>query len=181
MVELTVFQNNKTQILSDDRKGILDQIFKSRIPPQYEKHCCRFLKQDDLLAYEARKKVCTSDFTNFNYLTIDIQNLRSEVYITALSLPPSCYLSISVIFPLERKWKEKIVSLNDWSSFQIRRVDPTLDMEPDEGDDYIHLQDHGLPHGETRRFWIHSMSHTRDHPRSSSTSMQPWSFEEELC
>ncbi|XP_070006723.1 uncharacterized protein LOC107765249 isoform X4 [Nicotiana tabacum] len=119
MVELTVFQNNKTQILSDDRKGILDQIFKSRIPPQYEKHCCRFLKQDDLLAYEARKK--------------------------------------------------------------IRRVDPTLDMEPDEGDDYIHLQDHGLPHGETRRFWIHSMSHTRDHPRSSSTSMQPWSFEEELC
>lgn len=25
-------------------------------------------------------------------------------------------------------------------SFQIRRVDPTLDMEADEGDDYIHIQ-----------------------------------------
>uniref|UniRef100_A0A5B7AVC9 Putative RNA polymerase II transcription factor B subunit 1-1 isoform X1 n=1 Tax=Davidia involucrata TaxID=16924 RepID=A0A5B7AVC9_DAVIN len=29
---------------------------------------------------------------------------------------------------------------------KIRRVDPTLDMEADEGDDYMHLQDHGLPH-----------------------------------
>ncbi|XP_047318320.1 general transcription and DNA repair factor IIH subunit TFB1-1-like isoform X1 [Impatiens glandulifera] len=29
---------------------------------------------------------------------------------------------------------------------KIRRVDPTLDMEADEGDDYTHLQDHGLVH-----------------------------------
>ncbi|KAM7499049.1 hypothetical protein LguiA_023463 [Lonicera macranthoides] len=28
---------------------------------------------------------------------------------------------------------------------KIRRVDPTLDMEADEGDDYTHLPDHGLP------------------------------------
>ncbi|MBA0604925.1 hypothetical protein Godav_017551 [Gossypium davidsonii] len=29
-------------------------------------------------------------------------------------------------------------------SLQIRRVDPTLDMEADEGDDYTHLPDHGI-------------------------------------
>ncbi|WMV48727.1 hypothetical protein MTR67_042112 [Solanum verrucosum] len=33
---------------------------------------------------------------------------------------------------------------------KIRRVDPTLDMEADEGDDYMHLPDHGLPQGETK-------------------------------
>ncbi|GFZ12686.1 hypothetical protein Acr_23g0010710 [Actinidia rufa] len=27
---------------------------------------------------------------------------------------------------------------------KIRRVDPTVDMDADEGDDYIHLQDHGI-------------------------------------
>ncbi|XP_058208888.1 general transcription and DNA repair factor IIH subunit TFB1-1-like isoform X2 [Rhododendron vialii] len=34
-----------------------------------------------------------------------------------------------------------------WASearHKIRRVDPTLDMEADEGDDYIHLPDHGM-------------------------------------
>ncbi|KAK4363933.1 hypothetical protein RND71_015291 [Anisodus tanguticus] len=35
---------------------------------------------------------------------------------------------------------------------KIRRVDPTLDMEADEGDDYMHLPDHGLPQGETKEF-----------------------------
>ncbi|KAF3616187.1 putative RNA polymerase II transcription factor B subunit 1-1 [Capsicum annuum] len=33
---------------------------------------------------------------------------------------------------------------------KIRRVDPTLDMEADEGDDYMHLPDHGLPQVETK-------------------------------
>ncbi|KAL6954988.1 hypothetical protein U1Q18_043173 [Sarracenia purpurea var. burkii] len=36
-----------------------------------------------------------------------------------------------------------------WASeaqHKIRRVDPTLDMEADEGDDYIHLPDHGISH-----------------------------------
>ncbi|XP_009602018.1 general transcription and DNA repair factor IIH subunit TFB1-1 isoform X1 [Nicotiana tomentosiformis] len=33
---------------------------------------------------------------------------------------------------------------------KIRRVDPTLDMEADEGDDYMHLPDHGLPLDETK-------------------------------
>ncbi|KAM7462589.1 hypothetical protein LguiA_030710 [Lonicera macranthoides] len=32
---------------------------------------------------------------------------------------------------------------------KIRRVDPTLDMEADEGDDYTHLPDHGLTHDVT--------------------------------
>ncbi|VFQ83357.1 unnamed protein product [Cuscuta campestris] len=33
---------------------------------------------------------------------------------------------------------------------KIKRVDPTLDMEADEGDDYIHLPDHGLPRTDTK-------------------------------
>ncbi|KAG8365185.1 hypothetical protein BUALT_Bualt18G0078100 [Buddleja alternifolia] len=33
---------------------------------------------------------------------------------------------------------------------KIRRVDPTVDMEADEGDDYIHLPDHGLFQNETK-------------------------------
>ncbi|KAI5674639.1 hypothetical protein M9H77_15003 [Catharanthus roseus] len=33
---------------------------------------------------------------------------------------------------------------------KIRRVDPTLDMEADEGDDYIHIQDHGLSRGDSK-------------------------------
>lgn len=32
---------------------------------------------------------------------------------------------------------------------KIRRVDPTIDMEADEGDDYMHLMDHGLPRDES--------------------------------
>ncbi|KAK6133059.1 hypothetical protein DH2020_033214 [Rehmannia glutinosa] len=33
---------------------------------------------------------------------------------------------------------------------KIRRVDPTVDMEADKGDDYIHLPDHGLPNDEVK-------------------------------
>ncbi|CAL5335484.1 unnamed protein product [Camellia sinensis] len=33
---------------------------------------------------------------------------------------------------------------------KIRRVDPTLDMEADEGDDYIHLPDHGLSRDDSK-------------------------------
>ncbi|KAL0407039.1 UNVERIFIED_CONTAM: General transcription and DNA repair factor IIH subunit TFB1-1 [Sesamum latifolium] len=33
---------------------------------------------------------------------------------------------------------------------KIRRVDPTVDMEADEGDDYIHLPDHGLLQDEAK-------------------------------
>ncbi|CAH9135206.1 unnamed protein product [Cuscuta epithymum] len=33
---------------------------------------------------------------------------------------------------------------------KIKRVDPTLDMEADEGDDYIHLPDRGLPCNDTK-------------------------------
>ncbi|KAI3849504.1 hypothetical protein MKX03_021490 [Papaver bracteatum] len=35
---------------------------------------------------------------------------------------------------------------------RIRRVDPTLDMEADEGDDYIHLPDHGIFHDRSKEF-----------------------------
>ncbi|GAB2293687.1 hypothetical protein Dimus_027900 [Dionaea muscipula] len=33
---------------------------------------------------------------------------------------------------------------------KIRRVDPTLDMEADQGDDYTHLPDHGIPRHEDK-------------------------------
>nr|XP_027107205.1 general transcription and DNA repair factor IIH subunit TFB1-1-like [Coffea arabica] len=33
---------------------------------------------------------------------------------------------------------------------KIRQVDPTLDMEADEGDDYMHLPDHGLPRNDNK-------------------------------
>ncbi|KAI3966335.1 hypothetical protein MKW92_027027 [Papaver armeniacum] len=36
------------------------------------------------------------------------------------------------------------VILSSEARKKIRRVDPTLDMEADEGDDYIHLPDHGI-------------------------------------
>ncbi|KAA8523510.1 hypothetical protein F0562_009933 [Nyssa sinensis] len=42
-------------------------------------------------------------------------------------------------------FKHDDVLLNE-ARRKIRRVDPTLDMEADEGDDYMHLPDHGLPH-----------------------------------
>ncbi|KAI3882427.1 hypothetical protein MKX03_013976 [Papaver bracteatum] len=35
---------------------------------------------------------------------------------------------------------------------KIRRVDPTLDMEADEGDDYIHLLDHGIFRDRSKEF-----------------------------
>ncbi|KAH6795839.1 hypothetical protein C2S51_036825 [Perilla frutescens var. frutescens] len=33
---------------------------------------------------------------------------------------------------------------------KIRRVDPTVDIDADEGDDYLHLPDHGLPRDEVK-------------------------------
>ncbi|EYU33732.1 hypothetical protein MIMGU_mgv1a007394mg [Erythranthe guttata] len=42
--------------------------------------------------------------------------------------------------------------LADEARRKVRRVDPTVDMQADEGDDYIHLQDHGLVHDEPKDY-----------------------------
>ena len=71
-----------------------------------------FLKHDDILASEARRKV--------------------------ISVPvfPSTYVLVLLFFPFKQYVIYRVLQIQH---MQIRRVDPTLDIEADEGDDYTHL------------------------------------------
>lgn len=96
-----------------------------------------FLKQDDMLVSEARRKVFHQIFT--------ISLFSNKFHPKRTSTEYSCFplLSLSLCLPLRGvEWRRTSRSLYILYSFQIRRVDPTLDMEADEGDDYMHLPVH---------------------------------------